>query len=141
LQKSIDEKYEPLQSEVLVMLSCLASVLDTSFAPYYDKFIPGLKSILTTVKWETQKDQELRSNCIESVGYILTSVKDKPEICKADAIEICQMITDTLVNGNLQDSDPQLTSIPNTIAQICVCLKEDFKPFLPQIVPSLLNDA
>ena len=46
LQKSIDQKYEPLQQEVLVTLSCLASALDTSFAAHYDKFMPGLKSIL-----------------------------------------------------------------------------------------------
>jgi len=119
----------------------VASVLDNSFAPHYQKFMPGLKSILTSVKWDTQQEQELRSSCIESIGYILTSVKDDPEICKPDAIEVCQLIIDTLVNGNLQEADPQLTSIPNTIAQICVCLKAEFTQFLPLILPPLLADA
>lgn len=119
----------------------MAAVMDTNFEPFYGTFMPGLKQILKTVKWETQQEQELRSNCIEATGYILTSVKDKPEVCKADAIEICQMIIETLINGNLVDSDPQITSIANVISQIAVCLKEEFVQFLPLIVPALLKDA
>ena len=122
-------------------MSSMAAVMDTNFEPFYGTFMPGLKTILKTVKWETQQEQELRSNCIEATGYILTSVKDKPEVCKADAIEICQMIIETLINGNLVDSDPQITSIANVISQIAVCLKEEFVQFLPLIVPALLKDS
>ena len=53
-QKSIEQNYQALQVEVLSTLSCLASVLDTNFEPYYNNFMPGLKKILATVKWETQ---------------------------------------------------------------------------------------
>jgi len=115
-EKSISSKYQPLQEEVLATLSCFASVLDTNFEAHYGKFMPGLKNILGSVKWETQQDQELRASCIEVIGFILTSVKNKPEICKQDAIEISQNIIETLVNGNLQDSDPQITAITNTIS-------------------------
>jgi len=55
------------------------------------------------------------------------SVRTKPEICKQDAIEICKNIVETLVTGNLQDSDPQITVIANTISQISICIKDDFK--------------
>ena len=140
-QRSIDEKYQPLQEEILSTLSCLASVLDTHFEAHYNKFMPGLKNILASVKWETQQEQELRASCIEAIGYILTSVKDKPEVCRADASEICKNLIETLTQGNLKDTDPQITTIANTISQICVCLKEDFKPFLPAIIPQLLKDA
>ena len=88
-QKSIERKYAPLQQEVLSTLSCLASVLDTNFEPHYAKFMPGLKNLLETVKWETQQEQELRSSCIECIGYILTSVKHNQPLCKQDAIQIC----------------------------------------------------
>ena len=57
---------------------------------YYNKFMPGLKNILQTVKWETSQEQELRANCIDCIGFIITSVKDQPDICKQDAIQICQ---------------------------------------------------
>jgi len=73
---------------VLAALSCLASLMDTNFEAHYNTFMPGLKVILASTKWETQQEQELRASCIECIGYILTSVKDKPEICKADAIEV-----------------------------------------------------
>lgn len=115
-QKALDQKYQPLQEEVLATLSCLASTLDTNFEPHYSTFMPGLKMILANTKWETQQEQELRASCIDCIGFILTSVKDKPEICKADAIEISKSIIEILVNGNLKASDPQLTSIPSTIS-------------------------
>jgi mannitol/fructose-specific phosphotransferase system IIA component len=54
---------------------------------------------------------------------------------------VCQQIIDTLINGNLTEADPQITAIANTISQICICLKAEFKPFLPLIIPALLKDA
>jgi len=83
----------------------------------------------------------LRSNCTEAIGYILTSVKNTPEICRQDSIEVCQMLLETLINGNLTEADPQNETITNAISQICVCLKDDFKQFLPLFVPALLKDA
>ena len=109
--------------------------MDESFEVHYSKFMPGLINILRTVKWETQQQQELRANCIECIGFILTSVKNKPEICKADAIVVSQIIIETMTSGTITDSDPQAAAFVNTIAQICVCLKEEFKQFLPVIVP------
>jgi hypothetical protein len=91
----------------LSTLSCFASVMDSAFAPYYGSFMPGLISILETTKSETQKDQELRASCIEVIGFILTSVKDKPEICRQDSEVIAKKLIETLVSGNLADSDPQ----------------------------------
>lgn len=141
LQKSIDTKYQPLQEEVLATLSCIASLLDKSFAPYYSKFMPGLINILQTVKWETTQEQELRANCIDCIGFIITSVKDQPEICKQDAIQVTQMIIETKVSGTMQDSDPQVMAMSNCISQICAAIKEEFKQFLPAIVPQLIKDA
>ena len=51
------------------------------------------------------------------------------------------MISDTMVNGNLKDDDPQVISIPATLARISICIKEDFKPVLPKILPTLIKDA
>jgi hypothetical protein len=78
---------------------------------------------------------------MEVIGFILTSVKDKPEICHDDSIVIAKKLIETLVNGNLADSDPQISAISNTISCIAVCLKDEFKQFLPTIVPALLKDA
>jgi hypothetical protein len=56
-QKAIDQKYQPLQEEITVCLSCMASLMDTNFEPHYNKFMPGLKNIISTVRWETQQEQ------------------------------------------------------------------------------------
>ena len=40
------------------------------------------------------------------MGYIFFSVKESPELCKEDAIQVCKMISETMVNGNLKDDDP-----------------------------------
>lgn len=138
---ALSTKYQPLQEEVLSTLSCFASVLDSAFAPHYGAFMPGLVSILETTKYETQQDQELRASCIEVIGFILTSVKDQPAVCHDDAIVIAKKLIETLVNGNLTDSDPQITAITNCVSQIAVCLKDEFKQFLPTIIPALLKDA
>jgi hypothetical protein len=51
------------------------------------------------------------------------------------------MISETMVNGKLKDDDPQVLSIPATLARISICIKEDFKPVLPMILPTLIKDA
>ena len=50
------------------------------------------------------------------------------------------MIVETMAAGTLKASDPQYNAIQQSLAQICVCLKEDFKPFLPTIIPMLKRD-
>ena len=58
----------------------------------------------------------LVASCIEVIGFILTSVKDKPEVCKKDAVEITNLLVAKMTSGNLVDSDPQVTSISNCLA-------------------------
>ena len=87
-QLSIDQKYQPLQEETLVLLSSLADTMSELFSNYYATFMPGLKSILQTAPSETQAQKDLRASCIASIGTIFESVKDQPEVCKADAHEV-----------------------------------------------------
>jgi len=46
LELSLEKKYQPLQDEVLMALSCLASLMENKFAVHYSRFMPGLKKIL-----------------------------------------------------------------------------------------------
>jgi hypothetical protein len=38
-------------------------------------------------------------------------MKDKPEVCKADAMEVAQILTTLLNSGKVQEADPQLLAI------------------------------
>jgi len=49
LRKGIQEKYEPLQTEVLNTLSAICSVIGEDFAAYFNEFVPMLSEILQMV--------------------------------------------------------------------------------------------
>lgn len=122
-------------------MSVLAEVLSTGFASHYSTFMPGLKQLLATTPYETDAQQNLRANCIQTIGCILESVKQTPEVCLEDAKEVTAALVALLESGKLQDVDPQVLTIQNTLSQLAGCLKADFKPFLPAIMTRLYADA
>lgn len=67
-------------------------------------------------------------------------MKDKPEVCKADAMEVAQILTTLLNSGKVEEADPQLLAIQDTLSKIGSCIKQEFKVFLPHIMPALLKD-
>lgn len=111
------------------------------FAAHYAMFMPGLKQILSSTPSETKAQKDLRANCIQTIGNILDSVKDQPEICVADANEISQSLISLLNSNTLDEADPQILAIQNMVSQLAACLKADFKPFLPPLMESLFRDA
>lgn len=100
--------------------------------------MPALKKILQITPFETQSQQDLRAQCISTIGTMLDSVKDQPEVCKADAMEISTNLIHLL--GQIKDSDPQLLAIQNILQNLAGSLKEAFKPFLPTLMSSLQKD-
>lgn len=46
LQKGIQQNYEPLQTEVLQLLSSVAQVILENFTQYYNDFMPMMQEIL-----------------------------------------------------------------------------------------------
>lgn len=100
--------------------------------------MPALKKILQITPFETQSQQDLRAQCISTIGTMLDSLKDQPEVCKADAMEISTSLIHLL--GQIKDSDPQLLAIQNILQNLAGSLKEDFKPFLPTLMSSLQKD-
>lgn len=49
LKKAMQENYEPLQEEVMNLLSVVATIIETEFAKYYNDFMPMMMQILTNV--------------------------------------------------------------------------------------------
>ena len=49
LKKAIADNYEPLQQEVMSLLSIIAGIIESEFAKYYNEFMPLLMSILVNV--------------------------------------------------------------------------------------------
>jgi hypothetical protein len=61
--------------------------------------MPGLKEILRITPSETKAQQDLRANCIQTIGCIFDSVKDQPALCKDDANQVAQVLADMLNSG------------------------------------------
>jgi len=70
----------------------LESVLDTvtslaemnAFENYYPVFMPGLKKILSLIGNENQQQIMVRSKTVETIGYLLASIKEHPQIFEPD---------------------------------------------------------
>ena len=101
---ALEKQYAPLQEETLALLNNLAESLKDKFAIYYSTFIPGMKQMLQ-LPYETTAQQELRANCITTIGCIVESVKDKPELCKQDAHEIAAVLVTLLCSGKIDEAD------------------------------------
>ena len=61
-----------VQEEALTAVACIAKVIETDFAPYYDAFMPGIKSILGQTV--TKENRPLQAKAIECLGLIAESV-------------------------------------------------------------------
>ena len=90
----------------------MESVLDTlttlaeqnSFENYYPVFMPFLKRILSIMGAEDQQQIMARSKTIETMGFLLATVKEHPAIFQPD----CQEIMETMVklSMTLASDDP-----------------------------------
>ena len=103
--------------------------------------MPGLKEILRITPYETKTQKDLRANCIQTIGSILESVKEQPQVCKNDALEVMECFSKLIQPGVLNEDDPQIITIQGALAQLAGVLKEDFAPFLKPVVESLMVDV
>lgn len=82
----------------------------------------------------------MRANCITTIGCIIESVKDKPELCRKDAHEICAILVGLLYSGNIDEADAQEVAIKGTLVQLAGCLKQEFKEYLSPLITALIRD-
>lgn len=141
LDESLQKNFGPLQEETLALLACIAQLIEDDFAQYYNDFMPGLKTILANTPNETRQQRDLKSNTIQCIGFLLEAVKDKQDEFRQDAIEIAQAFMSLLQPGVLKDDDPQVSSILSSLTQVSAILKNDFLPFMPNLMQKLLNDV
>ena len=59
---------------VLDSMSSIASMND--FGPYYSTFMPGLKQVVSMVSSDTPQKVNIKSKTIETMGDLLSSIKE-----------------------------------------------------------------
>jgi hypothetical protein len=82
LKKGIDENYEPLQEEVMNLLSVMASLIQGEFAKFYDQLMPMMTQILSNVAMTNMQQMTLRSRTIEAMGFMIEAVSEQRETFK-----------------------------------------------------------
>ncbi len=63
---------------VLESMSSIAAI--NNFAPYYSTFMPGLVRVISMVSSDTPQKISIKSKTIETMGDLLASIKDNPEL-------------------------------------------------------------
>lgn len=137
--EGIEHNHSSLQEEVLALISCIATLIEEKFVNYYQNFMPGLKHIILNTPNETNSQRDLRSNTIQTIGFMMDAIKNTEENVdsfKEDGKEIVGIFSKIL--DEIKDDDPQVTAITNAFCQIAAVMKEDFAPFLPNIMERLI---
>eukprot|EP00347_Sterkiella_histriomuscorum_P001538 403371652 len=140
LKKGIDTNYEPLQEEVMNLLSVVADLIQSQFAKFYNDLMPMMMQILTNVAMTNMTQMTLRARTIEAMGFMISAVSEERETFKQGVLEIATFLV-TLQNSGLTSDDPQVNAIKETLSQIAFFLKEDFHQFMPQLMNNIVNDA
>lgn len=126
-EESLNKNYEPLQKNCLECISLLSNIHEKNFGQYYHEIMPGLKQLYYKVESKTPEQRQLRTNCINTIGYLFSSVSEEYELYKNDFIELSNRFVNDLENLPLED--PQIPAIIEAFINISIGINfQDFKP-------------
>ena len=134
---SLKESYSPLQEASLSAISLLSNLLEKDFAPYYDQLMPGLKKLFFNLNAQTAEQKKLKSNTIETMGFLCSSIAEEKDKYMNDLNEISNAFLNYM--KTIPEEDPQLSSIINSFTHLSLAMKDKFEPILQQLLPILTN--
>jgi hypothetical protein len=136
-------EYSVMKNNFLLMeavLDTIATLAEMNpFENYYPVFMPGLKKILTMITAEDPQKIMLRSKTVETIGFLLASVKVHPIIFEPDCKEVMEtMMKMTL---SLSPDDPMHKAIYVVYENVATSLKDKFALYAQHIYPHVLQSA
>lgn len=94
-------EYSVMKMNFILMENVLETITNIAemnpFENYYTVFMPGLKKILNMIGTENQQQIMVKSKTVETIGFLLASVKTHPEIFEPD----CKQIMETMMKMTL----------------------------------------
>ncbi|ODV97107.1 hypothetical protein PACTADRAFT_74674 [Pachysolen tannophilus NRRL Y-2460] len=125
-----------VQEQVLTTIAIIADAAQTKFIKYYDTLMPLLLNVLKTEMGE--ENRLLKAKCIECSTLIALAVgKEKFAQHTSEIIQLFAHIQEAAV----EDDDPVKPYLEQGWGRICRIIGKDFLPFLPGVLPPLLQAA
>ncbi len=132
LENSLKISYEPLQQKSLECISLLSNIHEKNFSPYYNKIMPGLKKLFFNLEAKTEKQKQLKTNCINTIGYLFSGISEQYEEYSQDFKELSEAFVNSL--DNLPEEDPQIIAIIEAFISISLGMNfKDFEPILKKL--------
>ncbi|CAH2351337.1 importin subunit beta-3 [[Candida] railenensis] len=125
-----------VQEQVLTTIAIIADAAETKFIKYYDTLMPMLIDVLKSDLGEEHR--LLKAKCIECSTLIALAVgKEKFAPQSSELIQLFGHIQ----NSKLEDDDPVKPYLEQGWGRICRIIGKDFLPYLPAVLPPLLQQA
>ncbi|KAK1638101.1 armadillo-type protein [Colletotrichum phormii] len=125
-----------VQEQALSTIATIADAAEAAFSKYYDTLMPLLVSVL-----QRENDKEfrlLRAKAMECATLIALAVGK--ERLGQDAMTLVQLLAS--IQQNITDpDDPQAQYLMHCWGRMCRVLGQEFLPFLPNVMPPLVELA
>jgi importin-5 len=125
-----------VQEQALSTIATIADSAESAFIRYYDTLMPLLFNVLRSE--QSKEYRLLRAKAMECATLIALAVgKEK---MGQDAINLVQVLGN-IQSGITDDDDPQAQYLLHCWGRMCRVLGTDFVPYLPGVMPPLLELA
>ena len=125
-----------VQEQALSTIATIADAAEQAFGRYYDTLMPLLVNVLQR---ENEKEfRFLRAKAMECATLIALAVGK--ERLGADAMTLVQLLA-TIQQNITDDDDPQAQYLMHCWGRMCRVMGTEFLPFLPSVMPPLLELA
>ncbi|KAI5283796.1 hypothetical protein KEM54_001837 [Ascosphaera aggregata] len=125
-----------VQEQALSTIATVADSAEAAFGQYYDTLMPLLFNVLQ--EEQSKEYRILRAKAMECATLIALAVGK--ERMGQDALALVQLLGK--IQENIQDADdPQSSYLLHCWGRMCRILGPDFVPYLPAVMPPLLEVA
>jgi len=124
------------QKKAITFIAVVAGQVEEAFAPYYAPLMPVLKQVIQGTLHKVE-ERTLLGKCFECISLLAKAVGR--EGFRADAELIMQAMIQATQVPNLPNNDPVKEYMMAASERICATMREDFLPFVPHILPGVLE--